>query len=403
MVGTPGRVIDHLNRRTLKLSSIRLAILDEADEMLDMGFVDDIKRILYNTPENRQTALFSATMPAPILRLTQRFLKNPEMVKGDEGDTAFHLIQQYYVEVPKSKKAQGVRLLFQQQGAHRGLIFCNTKRMVEVLTRELNAMGLAVEGLHGDMAQGARTRVMAAFKEGKVDLLVATDVAARGIDASGVDIIINYDIPQDMEYYVHRIGRTGRAGNTGVAFTLIAGSGEFFSLCDIQDTTGIQLTPYYLTGLDETPEDKFYSRNTNRSENGARRSSLPRPAGQNGGRKSENGGNAVLSIDVGSNHDVTEKQIVNAILKYSRIKKDEIGTITIQEDESLVELAPDVARHVLRTMEAGTVNEFLVNVKAVSGLRGDSSVKNVNARGESQAPRKGGYRRGGHRGGRGRK
>ena len=403
VVGTPGRVIDHLNRRTLKLSSIRLAILDEADEMLDMGFVDDIKRILYNTPENRQTALFSATMPAPILRLTQRFLKNPEMVKGDEGDTAFHLIQQYYVEVPKSKKAQGVRLLFQQQGAHRGLIFCNTKRMVEVLTRELNAMGLAVEGLHGDMAQGARTRVMAAFKEGKVDLLVATDVAARGIDASGVDIIINYDIPQDMEYYVHRIGRTGRAGNTGVAFTLIAGSGEFFSLCDIQDTTGIQLTPYYLTGLDETPADKFYSRNTSRSENGARRSSLPRPAGQNGGRKSENGGNAVLSIDVGRNHDVTEKQIVNAILKYSRIKKDEIGTITIKEDESLVELAPDVARHVLRTMEAGTVNEFLVNVKAVSGLRGDSSVKNVNARGESQAPRKGGYRRGGHRGGRGRK
>ncbi len=379
VVGTPGRVIDHLRRRTLKLKNIRLAILDEADEMLDMGFIDDIRQILFNTPETRQTALFSATMPPPILRLTQRFLKNPETVKGDAGDTAFQLIDQYYVEVPKSKKAQGVRLLFEQQGAKRGLIFCNTKRMVEVLVKQLADMGLAAEGLHGDMAQGARTRVMGQFKEGSVNLLVATDVAARGIDASGLDIIINYDIPQDMEYYVHRIGRTGRAGNTGAAFTLIAGSGEFFSLCDIQDVTGTQLKPYYLTGLEETPEDKLYARNTNRREGGARRSSLPRQAGKNGGRKPENGGNAVLSFDVGTNHDITEKQIINAILKYARIKKEEIGSITIRENDSLVELAPDVARHVVRTMQNGTVSDFLVVVKAVS------VPKDLNSRGESRA------------------
>lgn len=389
VVGTPGRVLDHIHRRTLKLMSIKLAVLDEADEMLDMGFIDDIKQILFNTPENRQTALFSATMPDPILRLTKRFLKSPELVKGDEGDTAFNLIDQYYVEVPKSKKAQGVRLLFEQQGAHRGLIFCNTKRMVEVLTKELTEMGMKVEGLHGDMAQGARTRVMAQFKAGTTDLLIATDVAARGIDASGVDIIINYDIPQDMEYYVHRIGRTGRAGNTGVAFTLIAGSGEFFSLCDIQDTTGIQLKPYYLTGLEETPEDKYFARNTNRNENGARRSSLPRPSGKNGGRSTSNGGNAVISFDVGTNHDVTERQIVNSILKYSRIKKEEIGEITIKENESLVELAPDVARHVMRTMQNGTVNDFLVVIKAVSGG------KEVNARGEGRPNSRRGGRRGG--------
>lgn len=394
VVGTPGRVIDHLNRRTLKLMNIRLAILDEADEMLDMGFVDDIKRILFNTPENRQTALFSATMPPPILRLTQRFLRDPETVKGDEGDAAFHLIDQYYVEVPKSKKAQGVRLLFEQQGASRGLIFCNTKRMVEVLTRELTEMGMKVEGLHGDMAQGARTRVMTQFKSGETNLLIATDVAARGIDASGVDIIINYDIPQDMEYYVHRIGRTGRAGNTGVAFTLIAGSGEFFSLCDIQDTTGIQLQPYYLNGLEETPEDRFYARNTSRSESGVHRSSQPRQKGRNGGRTAENGGNAVISFDVGSNHDVTEKQIINAILKYARIKKDEIGEVTVRENDSLVELAPDVARHVMRSMQNGTVNDFLVVCKAVSG-----GVE-VNARGEAKGGGRGGNR-GGNRGGRG--
>ena len=392
VVGTPGRVLDHLHRRTLKLMNVRLAILDEADEMLDMGFIDDIRQILFNTPENRQTALFSATMPDPILRLTKRFLKNPELVKGDDGDAAFQLIEQYYVEVPKSKKAQGVRLLFEQQGAHRGLIFCNTKRMVEVLQKELTEMGLRVEGLHGDMAQGARTRVMSQFKDGTIDLLIATDVAARGIDASGVDIIINYDIPQDMEYYVHRIGRTGRAGNTGVAFTLIAGSGEFFSLCDIQDTTGIQLKPYYLTGLEETPEDKFFARNTNRNENGARRSSLPRPTGKNGGKTAANGGNAVISFDVGSNHDVTERQIVNSILKYSRIKKEEIGNITIRENDSLVELAPDVARHVMRTMQNGTVNDFLVVIKAVS------CGKEPNQKGEARQSegRRGNSHRGGH-------
>ena len=394
VVGTPGRVLDHLRRRTLRLKSVRLAILDEADEMLDMGFIDDIRQILYACPEDRQTALFSATMPPPILRLTQRYLKNPELVKGDEGDTAFNLIDQYYVEVPKSKKAQGVRLLFQQQGARRGLIFCNTRRMVDLLVRALTEMGMKVEGLHGDMAQGARTRVMGRFKDGSCDLLVATDVAARGIDASGVDIIINYDIPQDMEYYVHRIGRTGRAGNTGVAFTLVAGSGEFFGLADIADTTGIQLKPYYLSGLEETPEDRFHARSTNRSEAGARRDSRPRPSGKNGGRKAENGGNAVLSFDVGSSHDVTEKQIVNAILKHARIKKDEIGPITIREDESRVELAPDVARHVMRAMQNGTVNDFLVEVKAVSGLKPARAVKEVNAKGE-EPPARRNRRRGG--------
>ena len=403
LVATPGRLLDLMQHRYLSLKSVTAAVLDEADKMLDMGFYKDVRKILDSLKGLKQMCMFSATISREVMDIGWLYQRDPEEITVLPVEDSEPKIEQYSIQCIGREKIEIILRLMKQFSVSRAIIFCNTKRMVEVLTRELNAMGLAVEGLHGDMAQGARTRVMAAFKEGKVDLLVATDVAARGIDASGVDIIINYDIPQDMEYYVHRIGRTGRAGNTVVAFTLIAGSGEFFSLCDIQDTTGIQLTPYYLTGLDETSEDKFYARNTNRSENGARRSSLPRPAGQNGGRKSENGGNAVLSIDVGSNHDVTEKQIVNAILKYSRIKKDEIGTITIKEDESLVELAPDVARHVLRTMEAGTVNEFLVNVKAVSGLRGDSSVKNVNARGESQAPRKGGYRRGGHRGGRGRK
>lgn len=381
VVGTPGRILDHLHRRTLKLRSIRLAVLDEADEMLDMGFLDDIKQIMFNTPETRQTALFSATMPAPILRLTQRFLKNPEYVKGDEGDAAFNLIDQYYAEVPKNKKAQSVRLLMQQQKAQRGLIFCNTKRMVDVLARELQGMGMTVASLHGDMAQGARTKMMNSFKSGEVDLMIATDVAARGIDASGVDIIINYDIPQDMEYYVHRIGRTGRAGNSGAAFTLIAGHGELFSLCDIEDTTGVQLKAFFIEGLENAPEDSFRSRGS-RSDGDARRPSRERRGERTSApRPKASGNNAVIALDIGTEHDVTEKQIVNSIMKHARLRRDEIGKITLGAQESTVELAPENARQVMRDMQDATVNDFVVVLRAVSG------VKSVDGEGN---PRQGG-------------
>lgn len=398
VVGTPGRILDHLHRRTLKLRDIRLAVLDEADEMLDMGFLDDIKQILFNTPETRQTALFSATMPPPILRLTQRFLKNPEYIKGDAGDAAFNLIDQYYVEVPRNKKAQSVRLLMEQQKAQRGLIFCNTKRMVDILTRELSNTGLSVKCLHGDMAQGARTQVMAAFKAGEVNLLIATDVAARGIDASGVDIIINYDIPQDMEYYVHRIGRTGRAGNTGAAFTLIAGHGELFSLCDIEDVTGIQLKAYFLEGLESTPEDAFRSRSAGSSgsaDGGARRQPHERSGRPSSRGPKPSGDNAVIAFDVGTEHDVTEKQIVNSIIKHARLRRDEIGKITLGAQESTVELAPECARQVMRDMQEATVNDFVVTLRAVSGVKaldGAGNPKSGNRQGHPRG-RRGGQRR----------
>ena len=393
VVGTPGRVIDHLRRRTLKLQALRMVVLDEADEMLDMGFLDDIKQILWNTPDEKQTLLFSATMPEPIVKITQRFLKKPEYIKGDQGETAFELIDQYYCEVPKSKKAHSIKLLFEQQGAQRGLIFCNTKRMVDILTESLTEQGLAVQGLHGDMRQGARTEVMKKFKDGSLNLLIATDVAARGIDASGVDIIINYDIPQDAEYYVHRIGRTGRAGKQGVAFTLIAGSGELFDLCDITDLTGVQLKPYYLQGLEATEEDKFFARNSSKSER-SRHSTIPKPAGSK--RTGAPDDNAVIAIDVGSNHDITERQIVNSILKYARIKKEEIGAITIMADESRIEFAPDVARHVMRTMQDATVNDFVVVLRAVTPkLNQNKSGKG----GQNRGGNRGGQNRGGHRDG----
>ncbi|MBQ9535376.1 MAG: DEAD/DEAH box helicase [Clostridia bacterium] len=386
VVGTPGRVIDHISRRTLKLGGVRFVVLDEADEMLDMGFLDDIRRILFAMPQPKQTMLFSATMPSPILRITQRFLTDPVHVKGDDGQVAFDLIAQYYCEVPKNKKAASIRLLFEQQGASRGLVFCNTKSMVDRLTRELRRTGLAADCLHGDMRQNARTEIMRRFKSGELNILIATDVAARGIDASGVDIIINYDIPQDMEYYVHRIGRTGRAGHTGTAFTLIAGSGELFDLRDIEDTTGIQLRPYYLGGIDEAEEDGFSSRDSERA---------PRREGREGGRRGAgrgarpSAGSAVISVDVGRNHDVSEKNIVASLMKHARVKRSDIRSVTVRDDDSLIELDPETARLVMRSMKDATVSDFLVTFKAVSGPSGDSGGRG----GSSSGGGRGGQRR----------
>ena len=397
VVGTPGRILDHLRRRTLKLGSVRMAVLDEADEMLDMGFLGDIKQILYNTPKERQTVLFSATMPTEILRITQQFQKNPEHIKGDDGQVAFDLIDQFFVEVPHGKKSQAVRLLFEQYGASRGLIFCNTKVMVDRLARSLTGMGLAAEALHGDMRQSARTHVMQGFKDGTVNMLVATDVAARGIDASGVDIIINYDIPQDIEYYTHRIGRTGRAGRDGAAFTLVAGSGEFFGLRDIEDGTGQSLRPYDLQGLDQVQEDRMHrgeSRDRDRGEGRPR----DRDRSSGGGGARSGGVNAVLSVDVGSEHDVTTGHIASAILKYAKVHQRDIGGITLGETESRVEMTAEAAQIALRSLKDATVNDFLVEFKLVSpgsaGTSGGSDVRKVDRRGNPSRPGKSGYRGG---------
>lgn len=389
VVGTPGRIIDHIKRGTLKLDDIKMVVLDEADEMLDMGFYDDIKYILHCCPEKRQTLLFSATMPTQILRLTQRFQKDPEHIKGDDGQTAFELITQYYVEVPQSKKANSVMLLMEKLNIKRALIFCNTKHMVDVLTEHLTEKGLAAVALHGDMKQSFRSHVMKAFKEGDVNILIATDVAARGIDATGVEAIINYDIPQDVEYYVHRIGRTGRAGNFGAAYTIIANRGEFFNLCDIEDKTGAHMLPFELEGTEALPDDRVRALNNAKA-------SYRKPA-SNGksspSRYKDDPSNVLLSVDVGANHDIRPSHISGAIMKYARLKKQDIGKITIGENESYVELSPENARHVMKSMQDATVNDFLVVFKAFEEPKQAKS-----SSGGGSRSRRGGYnRRGGKR------
>ncbi|TYQ16208.1 UNVERIFIED_CONTAM: ATP-dependent RNA helicase DeaD [Acetivibrio alkalicellulosi] len=236
IIGTPGRVMDHMRRSTLKLSNIKMIVLDEADEMLNMGFREDINTILEKIPTQRQTILFSATMPKEILELTKKYQKDPIHIKSAHKEITVPAIEQFYLEVSSTAKLEVLSRLLDANDIKLSLIFCNTKKMVDELTSSLQSRGYSAEALHGDMKQDQRDRVMARFRKGLIDALIATDVAARGIDVDDVEAVINYDIPNDEEYYVHRIGRTGRAGRTGKAFTLVVGR-EIYKIKDIQRYT----------------------------------------------------------------------------------------------------------------------------------------------------------------------
>lgn len=221
VVGTPGRIMDHIEKKTLKLDNISMVILDEADEMLNMGFREDIEQILSHAKEERQTVLFSATMSKEIMNITKKFQDNPEIVKVTKKEITNTNIEQSFYSVKREAKFELMIRLIDVHDLQLMLVFCNTKSKVDEVVEELQANGYAAEGLHGDMRQAARNQVMNKFRNGNTKILVATDVAARGIDVSGVDAVINYDLPMDLEYYVHRIGRTGRAGKLGKAFLFI--------------------------------------------------------------------------------------------------------------------------------------------------------------------------------------
>lgn len=232
IIGTPGRVMDHMRRKTVKFDNVNMVILDEADEMLNMGFREDIETILSQVPEERQTVLFSATMPAPILEIARTYQKDAEMIRVVKKELTVPKIEQYYYEVTPRNKEEVLSRLLDMYNPKLSLVFCNTKKQVDELTAALQGRGYFAEGLHGDLKQQQRDRVMHSFRNGRTEILVATDVAARGIDVDDVEAVFNYDVPQDDEYYVHRIGRTGRAGRDGRAFTLVVGR-EIYKLKDI--------------------------------------------------------------------------------------------------------------------------------------------------------------------------
>ncbi|RST74052.1 DEAD/DEAH box helicase [Siminovitchia acidinfaciens] len=253
VVGTPGRVLDHINRRTLKLGNVHTVILDEADEMLNMGFIEDIESILKTVPEERQTLLFSATMPEPIRRIAERFMKSPELVKVQAREMTVPLIEQFFVKVPEREKFDVLSRLIDVQSPELAIVFGRTKRRVDELSNALTVRGYTAEGIHGDLSQAKRLSVLRKFKEGKVDVLVATDVAARGLDISGVTHVYNYDIPQDPESYVHRIGRTGRAGKEGMAVTFVSPR-EMGYLRIVEQTTKKRMQPMRPPTWDEALE-----------------------------------------------------------------------------------------------------------------------------------------------------
>ena len=242
VVGTPGRLLDHLKRHTLKLEAVQRVVLDEADELLDMGFVEDNENILENVPSQHQTLLYSATMPKPIMRIAEKFMQQPQIVKIKSKELTADKIEQYMVRSKEYEKFNIMTRLFDVQKPELALIFGRTKRRVDELTRGLKARGYNAEGIHGDLSQQKRMSVLRQFKAEKLNYLVATDVAARGLDISGVRHVYNYDIPQDPDSYVHRIGRTGRAGRSGVSVTFVAPN-EMSYLRSIEQLTNVRMLP----------------------------------------------------------------------------------------------------------------------------------------------------------------
>ena len=260
VVGTPGRVQDHINRGTLRLEDAGIIVLDEADEMLDMGFRDDIEAILQEMPEERQTVFFSATMAKPILDLTRKYQKDPEIIKVAKNELTVVSIDQVFYEVKQSLKMELMVRLMNIHNYALSVVFCNTKRMTDEVTESLGARGILAEALHGDLSQAQRDKVMGKFRKGLCTVLVATDVAARGIDVDNVEAVFNFDIPLDEEYYVHRIGRTGRAGKSGTAITFITGRREMMKLKDLERFTKAninKMTPPSVTELVELKKTQF--------------------------------------------------------------------------------------------------------------------------------------------------
>lgn len=242
VVGTPGRIIDHLKRRTLNLREVGFVVLDEADRMLDMGFIDDVNFILAATPAKKQLALFSATMPEPVVQLTERYMTNPEKVLLDTTEPSVTSLAQYYTVVERDQKLEALLSLLARGEVASAIVFCRTKQGAHHLARDLDKHYVNAIPIHGDLSQTQRNHSMGLFKSGRVDVLVATDVASRGLDVANVDCVINYDVPEEPLVYFHRVGRTARAGRAGKSYTLVSPD-EFGDFARILKFTSARIRP----------------------------------------------------------------------------------------------------------------------------------------------------------------
>ncbi|WP_312560428.1 DEAD/DEAH box helicase, partial [Anaerospora sp.] len=397
IVGTPGRLLDHINRGTIKLNTVKMLILDEADEMLDMGFVEDIENILRHIPsEERQTLLFSATMPAPIRRLAERYMRQPVTITISKEQLTVPLIDQYYYET--RDKLEGLCRVLDVEDAERIIIFCRTKKGVDDLVASLQARGYLADGLHGDLSQAQRDRVMRKFRDGKLEILIATDVAARGIDIEHITHVINYDVPQDPESYVHRIGRTGRAGKKGVAITFIEPR-EYRQLRLIEQLVKARIMRRQLPSSADVLERqreliKSQLMQTAEQENFADYHSLvadlavnydpmdlaaaalklwqegfkekeeKTPAFSNTGGKP---GMVRLFFNIGKAQKIRPEDMVRAIAEEADIAGNMIGVINIYEKFTFVDISEDVAERVLSVMHKNSIKGDRVNVEPARG------------------------------------
>lgn len=401
VVGTPGRVMDHMRRRTLKLQNLKMVVLDEADEMLNMGFREDIETILKDTPVERQTVLFSATMPKAILDIAKIYQKNPETVKVVNKKLTVPNIEQYYFEVKQRNKLEILSRLIDIHNPTLALIFCNTKRKVDEVVDWLQGRGYFADGLHGDMKQRQRDQVMDKFRDGNVDILVATDVAARGIDVDDVDVVFNYDVPQDDEYYVHRIGRTGRAGRAGIAFTFVVGR-EIYKLKDIQRYTKSKIkladTPT-IGDVQEIKTKTMIEKLKNIMDNetlgkerkvidslleedytsidiaGALLSMIMGKEKQEEVEEMEDiksgaeSGMVRFFINLGKNQNIRPKDIVGAIAGEVGIPGNLIGAIDIHDKYTFVEVPKKYANNVLQVMKKSNIKGKSINIEKAKSRR----------------------------------
>ncbi|NCB74033.1 MAG: DEAD/DEAH box helicase [Clostridia bacterium] len=407
VVGTPGRIMDHMRRKTIKLGNLKIIVLDEADEMLNMGFKEDIETILSETPAERQTIMFSATMPPAIMKITKEFQRDPVLIEIDKSQVTIENIEQRFIDVPHANKKEALLMLLKFYQPKRAIIFCGTKKMTDELSDFLNGHDVSAESIHSDIKQTQRTTTMRDFKAGKTTILIATDIAARGIDVSDVEYVINFDIPPNTEYYVHRIGRTGRAGKDGCSITICSSKREVNEIRQIavavksqikelplptpEDITAASVTkaiseietliqgeisPVYTEMLNILSEKGLTPQNiaeaalslcypdlakplskmpvtqikheTGELQKLEPRSNVKRDAPK---PKPHPLDYAIILIDIGASSGIKANHIIGAVTDRTGISGKEIGKVDISVDQSLVEVPSQKVDEILQSMQ----------------------------------------------------
>lgn len=420
VIGTPGRVMDHMRRKTLKIDDLKMMVLDEADEMLNMGFREDIETILSEVKHERQTLLFSATMPKAILEIINRFQTNPEIVKVVHKELTTPNISQSYVEVKEKDKLEVMTRFIDLKNPKLSIVFCNTKKKVDEITDLLQARGYQTDKIHGDMKQALRSNVISKFKRGDVEILVATDVAARGLDIDDVEMVFNYDMPSDEEYYVHRIGRTGRAGRTGSAYSLVTPR-EFYLLRNIMkytkkkidreaiptvdDIETIKTEAFvdelkqkvdegnlkkYIDIVEKLMEDDYQSIEVAAAllkmklempemreieiedMRGFRDEDNQRGAGRSRNTGAQSG-MVRMFINIGRNKKIQAKDVFGAIVGETQIGKGNVGDIDIYDDYTFVEIPERYADEVLEIMRKNTIKGNKINIERAKAKKARSN------------------------------